>query len=262
MSPRLFVLVPPSEAKAVGGVRHARPGTFDEVLHDARVLALDALARLLATDDPRSWERVFRVRGPLLERALGATSFLVDGRATLWPAWRRYTGVVWSHLDPSTLTIGERRRLLVPSGLYGVTTAADPIADFRLRLDVTVPPLGNLAAYWRPLLTPVLSDHVRRSTVVNLLPGQHASAIDLRALGERCRVTDVTFINADGSGAAGHDAKAVKGVVARRLVREGLSCLEGFEWEGWRSELVDGTVRLKAPRGTIKSRAQERSDLG
>ena len=262
MSPRLFVLVPPSEAKSLGGVRHARPGAFDEVLGNARQSALDALSRLLASDDPRSWERVFRVRGPLLERALGATTLLVAGRATLWPAWRRYAGVVWVHLDPSTLTIGERRHLLVPSGLYGLTTAADPIADYRLGMDVSLPPLGNLAAYWRPHLTAVMSDHVRRSTVVNLLPGQYANGIDLGALSEHCRVVDVAFVSADGSGVAGHDAKAVKGVVARRLVRQGLSCLEDFEWNGWHSEHVDGTVRLRAPRETIKARTLGRPDAG
>lgn len=247
MSSRLFVLVPPSEAKSVGGVRHARPGAFDEALRDARQFALDALARLLATDDLQSWERVLRVRGPLLERALAATRLLVEGRAPLSPAWRRYSGVVWSHLDPSTLTIGERRRLLVPSGLYGVTTAADPIADFRLRMDVTIAPLGNVAAFWRPRLASVVASHVGRATIVNLLPGQHAAAIDKRALNERGRVVDVAFVDADGAGAAGHDAKAVKGVVARRLVQEGLSALQDFEWEGWRSELVDGAVRVRAP---------------
>ncbi len=261
MSPKLFVLVPPSEAKATGGVRAARPGAFDEALHDARERTLDALA-LLINADPRTTEKALRVRGPLLERALAATELLVERRALLFPAWRRYTGVVWSHLDPSSLAIGERRRVLVPSGLYGVTTAADPIADYRLRMDVSIAPLGNVAAFWRPHLTPLIAAHVGRAIVVNLLPGQHAAAIDVATLAKHCRVVDVDFVDADGSGAAGHDAKAVKGVVARRLLRQGLGSLDDFEWEGWRSETVGDRVRLRAPRESIKARAQLRPDVG
>jgi cytoplasmic iron level regulating protein YaaA (DUF328/UPF0246 family) len=261
VAPKLFVLVPPSEAKAPGGVRAARPGAFDESLHEARERTLDALARLMNAN-PHEWEKALRVRGPLLGRALAATELLVERRAHLLPAWRRYHGVVWSHLDPSTLTIGERRRVLVPSGLYGVTTAADPIADYRLRMDVSIIPLGNLAAFWRPRLSPVIAAHVGKATLVNLLPGQHAAAIDAAMLAERCRVVDVDFVGADGSGAVGHDAKAVKGVVARRLLRQGLASLDDFEWEGWRSEKVGEKVRLRAPRESVRARSLRRPDVG
>jgi cytoplasmic iron level regulating protein YaaA (DUF328/UPF0246 family) len=110
------------------------------------------------------------------------------------PAWRRYSGVVWTHLEPHSMTPAQRRRVLVPSGLYGVTTGVDLVADYRLKMDVGLAPLGNIAAHWRPYVATVLATHANGATVVNLLPTQHARAIDFKALGGNCRVIDVAFV--------------------------------------------------------------------
>jgi cytoplasmic iron level regulating protein YaaA (DUF328/UPF0246 family) len=244
---KLFVLVPPSEAKTSGGSRATTHGTFDDVLLVPRDQVLAALSRLLGASSPALRARTLQVRGALLERALEATRSLVEGRAQLMPAWRRYSGVVWSHLEPLSMTPAQRRRVLVPSGLYGVTTGVDLVADYRLKMDVGLSPLGNIASHWRPHVATALAIHANGATVVNLLPTQHARAIDFKALGANCRVVDVAFVQAGGAGAAGHSAKAAKGVLARRLVEQGIASLETFEWEGWRSEQVDGSVRIVAP---------------
>jgi cytoplasmic iron level regulating protein YaaA (DUF328/UPF0246 family) len=194
-------------------------------------------------------EKVLGVRAVLLERALAATSDLAKGRAAVLPAWQRYSGVVWAHLDASTLSVAQRRRILVPSGLYGVTTAQDPIADYRLKMDVALAPLGNLAAYWRPLLARVLGNHLRGATVIDLLPREHRVALDLEALAETGRVVTVRFVASNGAAAAGHAAKAVKGVLARRVLVEGLSVLDSFEWEGWRSVRSGDVIEVVAPAG-------------
>jgi cytoplasmic iron level regulating protein YaaA (DUF328/UPF0246 family) len=227
---------------------NARPGRFDEELHAGRSDVMAALERLLATAEPRTLEKVLNVRAALLTRAVAASAELVNGTSVTLPAWQRYSGVVWTHLDAATLSLSQRRRILVPSGLYGVTTAQDPISDYRLKMDVSLPPLGNLAAFWRPVLTEVLATHLRGSTVVDLLPREHDAAFDLESLSEACRVARVRFVAADGSAAAGHGAKAVKGIFARRVFEEGLGVLESFDWEGWRGVRCGDVTRVVAPR--------------
>jgi hypothetical protein len=162
-------------------------------------------------------------------------------------AWERYSGVVWSHLGAATLTPTQRRRVIVPSSLYGVTSAEDRIADFRLKMNVGVGTLGTMASYWKPRVTTVLARHAPRSTIVNLLPLEHEAAIDLGELARTRRVVRVQFIDGVGGTTVGHDAKAVKGVVARTLLLEGLDALSSFEWQGWRSIPVDGAFQIVSP---------------
>lgn len=242
------ILLPPSEGKRPGGSKGARPGRFDEELDAERSEVTSALGHLLATASPRTLEKVLNVRAALLERAMEASADLVDGRSVTLPAWQRYSGVVWAHLDAATLSPSQRRRILVPSALYGMTTAQDPIGDYRLKMNVSLAPLGNLAAYWRPVLSDVLASHLGGSTVVDLLPREHEAAFDLESLSATCRVARVRFVGADGAAAAGHGAKAVKGVFARRVLEEGLGVLDSFEWEGWRGVRGGNVTRVSAPR--------------
>jgi hypothetical protein len=231
---KIFILIPPSEAKAPGGSSTAKFGTFDGALGDVRAQVIGALAELVSTGTNDSCEKTLRVRGPLLERALASTNLLVARRAPLLPAWRRYSGVVWSALDPATLTIAQRRAMLIPSGLYGVTSGNDLIADYRLKMDTSLAPLGNMARFWRPHVTSALVNRIGKSVVINLLPKEHEASIDWTALEAECDVIKFTFAHSDGRGAVGHSAKAVKGVLARKLLDDGLRDLESFEFDGWR----------------------------
>jgi uncharacterized protein len=244
---RLFVLLPPSESKEGGGTRSVKQGTFDGELRAPREDVLKALASLLNDASPVDVEKTLRVHGTLLERAILASRAVLEQRARYLPAWRRYNGVVWSHLDPATLTLSHRRRILVPSGLYGVTTAQDSIADYRLKMNAVLHPLGGLAAFWRPWLTSALTHHCAGSLVVNLLPGEHATGIKMDVLSEVSRVIDVRFLALGESVVAGHEAKAVKGVLARQIVLEGVPALESFSWMGWRTRL-DEDQRLRVSR--------------
>lgn len=252
MARRPFVLLPPSEGKEGGGSRTARIGTFDAALDEPRQDVVAALATLLDRGGPGEIERVLRVRGALLERAIEASHAVVDQRVRWLPAWRRYSGVVWSHLDPSTLSRGQRRNIIVPSGLYGVTTAQDVVGDYRLKMNVALAPFGGLATFWRPWVTPVLAQHCAGATVVNLLPGEHASAINMEALNETCKIVVIRFVAEGGVVVAGHEAKAVKGVVARQLSLDGLSVLETFNWRGWRTKRTLRDGRVLAPRARFQ----------
>jgi len=74
-----------------------------------------ALASLLERGDSRTIEKTLRVHGALLERAIEATHAIVERREQFLAAWQRYSGVVWTHLDPHTLSVEQRRRILVPA---------------------------------------------------------------------------------------------------------------------------------------------------
>jgi cytoplasmic iron level regulating protein YaaA (DUF328/UPF0246 family) len=220
-------------------------GVFDEALGVDRRRVIEALLEALEDATIQRKEIMLNARGPLLERALVATKQLGEERVPRLAAWERYSGVVWSHLGPANLTPTQRRRILVPSSLYGVTTAEDRIADFRLKMNVGVGSLGTMATYWKPRLTTVLAQHVKRS--INLLPLEHEAAIDLGELSRTRRVVRVEFIDGVGGTTVGHDAKAVKGVLARTLLLEGLDSLSTFEWQGWRSVPQDGVFRIVSP---------------
>ncbi len=242
-----LLLLPPSEGKATGGRPPSAPGSFDDALARPRSLVLDELARVLRSRRPDVQSRVLGVKGELLDRAMVATEALVAGSAPVLPAWRRYTGVVWAGLDPGTLTAADRRRLLVISGLYGITSAADPVADYRLKLLVSLGRLGRLSTFWRPAVTGVLAEKVRGRVVVDLLPAEHAHAVDLGALAGAARVVQVRFVTADGNRAVGHEAKSAKGRLARTLLDEGLDGVPGFASGGWKATVEGDVVTAKAP---------------
>ncbi len=242
----LLVLVPPSEGKAPGGAGRWRPGggSFGRRLGERRSEVVAALAAPGAAD-----ERTLGVRGELLVRALGATARLGAGNAQSLPAWQRYTGVVWEHLDPSDLDDAERRRLLVPSALLGLATGVDPVPDHRLKFSVSLPGIGRLDRWWRPQVTAVLAALPRVTTIVDLLPNEHRAAIDFddRALRRRHELVRVEFTDARGA-AVGHDAKAAKGRFAKHLLVAGLDGVDGWSDEG-RASVTTGEQSLAVRLG-------------
>lgn len=247
MNKPALVLIPPSQSKSPGGSARRSVGAFDDALTVPRSEVRTALARYLAAASPEARSKVLDARGALLERALGASARLDDDGALL-AAWQRYEGVVWTHLQPATLTRAQRRRLVVPSALYGLLTSADPIADYRLKMNVAVAPLPVLSRFWRPVITPLLAAYAPGTLIVDFLPHEHAASIDFDALSAEREVVRVRFVTHDGRRAAGHDAKAVKGVLARRVLVDGLDALSGLSWRGWRARLQGREVEVWAPK--------------
>ncbi len=247
MPERLYVLVPPSLGKGVGGRSRSAAGSFDGALGAARAGVRRALAQAMERATEAQLGALFSARGDLLERSRLATRQLLDGTAGLLPAWRRYQGVVWSYLEPHALSPTQRRRLLVPSGLYGLLDGADPIADYRLKMNVSLPSLGVLSTYWRRDVTDALIARSSRARIVNLLPAEHAASVDWPRLRDAREVIDVRFVAHDESAAVGHDAKAVKGTLAQAVLRQGLCALDRAEYLGWRVERRGAEVVAVAP---------------
>jgi uncharacterized protein len=239
------LLLPPSEGKAEGGRVRMRAGTFARALHAPRVAVAEAFAAVAGEADDRTAAKAFGVTGERLDRARLCAIDIAAGRAPLLPAADRYTGVVWEHLGP--LSDADRSRVLVPSAVYGITTAADPVADHRGKLTATLPVVGRLDRCWRTPVTTVLARRFRGRVVVDLLPQEHAAMIDWEQLGRAADVVHVEFLRADGAGAAGHAAKAAKGRFARTLLDGGLARASRFTWEGWRASPTDGGVTVLSP---------------
>lgn len=231
-----LVLLPPSEGKADGGRGRWAPdsGTFAG-LATARATVVAAYVAAIERDA----ERVVGTGGPIAERARVAGAALGAGGAPALPAHRRFTGVVWEHLHPADLPASALRRIVVVSGLCGLLAGTDPVPDHRLKLSVSLDGTGRLDRWWRPLLTNALTAHARRRRVWDLLPKEHAAAVDLGAV----HVVRVRF-----EGDTGHAAKAVKGAFARAILLEGRDAVPSFAFHDWRAAWDgDGVVVTKAP---------------
>ncbi len=215
-APRFLLLLPPSEGKATGGDPrsswHPESGVFAETLGDFRRDIADALKKAKGGN-----EKLLGVKGVHLAHATAQNRVLI-GSPTL-PAWRRYTGVVWDHLDPGSFPGAARdsalRRIFVPSGLAGLVRADDPLPDYRLKMGARLSPFGTVSTWWRDDLTDAFIDVVGSTVVVDLLPQEHRAAFDWSRLPS---VVRVDLVAKKGGVVGGHNAKAAKGLLARHIL--------------------------------------------
>lgn len=215
------ILLPPSEGKTEGGNGSAvqwDAGAFGG-LADARVQVRDAVRRALRSRAAR--ERLLGVRGAHLQRALDEWHDIDD--APTMPAAERYAGVVWGGLDLPSLPAATRRRamarIVVPSGLWGLVAAGDDIPAYRLKMGARLGRLGLLSSWWRPAVSQALAARAGRAVVIDLLPQEHAAAIDPAMLrtGALVRV-EIVEDGPGGRRSVGHAGKQVKGRLARAIV--------------------------------------------
>lgn len=223
-----MLLLPPSEGKADGGNRRQAPwtpdsGSFGAALGEQRATIVEALAAAHGGD-----EKLLGVKGEHLARALSANTSPIG--APVLPAWQRYTGVVWDHLDPATLPAAARKQIVVVSGLLGLVRGDDPVPDYRLKMGASLPPLGKLSTWWREAITEQVTRLAQRRVVIDLLPQEHRGALVLDGL------DGISIALIDPSGKpGGHFAKAAKGELARALLTDGLTALD--HWQHPRFEL-------------------------
>lgn len=160
----------------------------------------------------------------------------------------RYTGVLYGELDPGSIHGTALRRLrrnvLIASGLWGLAAPTDPIPDYRLKMGARVDRLGKLSTWWRPHLTTALAPRVTGAVVWDLLPNEHAAAIDWTGLKPRQRVT-VQFLDLGGR-TVSHWNKLLKGSIVRWLLESGEAdplALAGFHHpQGYRLDVDASTI--------------------
>jgi cytoplasmic iron level regulating protein YaaA (DUF328/UPF0246 family) len=212
----VIVLLPPSETKRVGG--DGPPLRLDELsspaLNRVRAEVVDDLVTLAA--DPAGCRRALGL-SPSQDHEIDRNASLRD--SPTFPAIHRYTGVLYDALDYESLTGAAasraRARLAVGSALFGLLRADDRIPAYRLSASSKLPGKPTLAARWRPVLEPVLTDLAKEELVVDLRSGSYA------ALGRLPGAVEVDVLSEHPDGrrtVVTHFNKAHKGRLARALV--------------------------------------------
>jgi uncharacterized protein len=249
-----FLLLPPSEGKRPGGNAPWEPG--DDALGLARRAVAKELRSFVRRSTAADRSKLFGVRGDHLDRAVASAASGCVGQPAL-PASQRYSGVVWEHLDLASLpTKGRRhaaRHVVVVSALAGFVAGGEPVPDYRLKLSARLGRLGNLATWWRPTLAAIGKERFGRHTVIDLLPNEHRGAFEPAGIARR--TVAVQFVTHSGAHAAGHAAKAAKGLLARSLIAAaGVDPVEvcaefdgaGFAFSDVTPTDVGVTVRIRA----------------
>jgi len=210
------LLLPPSEGKAENG-DPSRPWAPRSGAFGAALEALRAQVVVQLRKEKGGTQKLLGVGGAHLTRAQSSNIKIVG--APCLPAWQRYTGVVWDHLDLASLTATERnafvKRIIVPSGLLGLVRADDPLPDYRLKMEARLAPFGTMSKWWRDEITDALVAVVKKKVVVDLLPNEHRAAINWDLLNN---VVRVDLVSHSGAVVGGHNAKAAKGLLARHLL--------------------------------------------
>jgi cytoplasmic iron level regulating protein YaaA (DUF328/UPF0246 family) len=210
-----IIFLPPTEGKAMSGTPNIRwtysSGVFGKSLTTQREQVVAQLKKSKGGD-----QKLLGVSGAHLTRAQDANTHLID--APSLPAWQRYTGVVWDHLDLASLTTAQRnsiaKRIYVPSGLAGLVRADDPLPDYRLKMGARLAPFGTLSKWWRDDITDALVKALKGRMLIDLLPNEHRAAINWDLVPTAIRVDLVAH---SGGVVGGHNAKAAKGLLARHL---------------------------------------------
>ncbi|WP_182882903.1 YaaA family protein [Microbispora sp. H10949] len=206
----MLILLPPSEGKAERGTSRVRRLSFPE-LAGPREKVLDALVSLCHTPEARDVLGLSDGQAGEIERNRGLPA------ARTLPVADLYTGVLYDNLGLGTLSPEARRRadrrIVVFSGLWGLLRPSDRVPPYRLSMGVRLPPMGGLAAFWRPSISAVLD--ATKGLVVDMRSATYAAAWQP---GDRGVAVRVLRESAGKRTVVSHMAKATRGVVARSLV--------------------------------------------
>ena len=212
----MLILLPASERKTP--VTHGKP--FEPArlsfpsLAPTRAAVLDALAEVSA--GPDASRRLDVPRQPDRPRPCERDAWRGTGRArrdrVRRPAVRRARA--WPTSTPAS-----RRRaqawIVVISALWGAVRLGDRIPPYRLNMCGRLPGLAHLPDVWRGPLAGVLPAAAGRGLVVDCRSAEYATA--WRPAGELAERTVVVKLRASS-----HDAKYLRGRLARRIVTDAL----------------------------------------
>jgi uncharacterized protein len=231
------ILLPPSEAKRLGGLgaRRAHRGAgLDTAFGTAGALGVAreqvsaALVGFCGSDNTAAAGAATSAAVALALPARSAAADLAANRevrsSPTVPALDRYTGIVYEGLDASTLGPAARRRafesVLIFSGLFGVLRADELIPAYRLPVSASLPPIGALTPFWRQVLRDELPPILGTDVVVDLRSSDYAGM--WRAAGPiREQVLSVRVLSEIAGGrlaVISHPSKLGKGRLARALL--------------------------------------------
>lgn len=243
--PSFAVLLPSAEGKATGGNPLA-PDMFDyrtsntfnyfSELNPERRQLIAALQDYLREADEAALERLFGVKGEALEDAVRANLEVLH--SPLMAAVDRYgPGVMYEAMEFGSLPTGAQRRLLengiIFSGLFGLLRPDDLIPYYRLRMDATLPGIGKVSRFWRPVISEHLNRLLAGRFVWNLLPQAALDAWD--DAGTYRAMVQVKFFREDEHGVRKpltHGVKQLRGALVNFVVRDPAESIEALlDWE-------------------------------
>lgn len=213
----MLILLPPSEGKAVRGDGPPLDlaGLSFPELNPVRERVLSALAEVCRGDDA----------GQVLGLPAGRQDAALERNRALYEAptvevSRLYTGVLYDNLALAGL---DRRaaaeRIVIFSGLWGALRLTDRIPPYRLAMGVSLPPVGRLAAIWRPALAAALRP---RGLVVDMRSAPYTAAWRPPAPAVTVRVFREWIVNGTPQrSVVSHMAKATRGRLAHDLLASG-----------------------------------------
>lgn len=220
----MLVLVPPSETKDRGGLGPAADllALRYPELRPHRDRLMTELIELSAQPDAAR----FALKVTTAKDDEVRQNVLLRSAPTM-PALDRYTGVLYGALDVAGMTPAERARaqarILVMSALLGPVGGGDLVPAYRLSAGTSLPGVGTVAHYWKPLLTPLFA--TIGVPVLDLRSGAYAAfgevpgAITVRAVAEQPDGTRKVI---------SHFNKFAKGRLARAVatLRAELDCVD------------------------------------
>ncbi len=218
----MLVLLPPSEGKARPA--RGRPADLTSLSFPSLTPARrEVLAALAAASAAPGGARTLGV-GEGLASEVAANTRL--GGAPAVAVRDLYTGVLYEALDLPGLDAAARRRaatrVVVVSAAHGLLRPGDRVAPYRLSMDVDLPGVGRLAAYWRPHLREVLDDLAGTGLVVDCRSAAYAAVWSPGAQTARHTVAVRVVREAGGARAVvSHLAKHTRGLLARHLLSRG-----------------------------------------
>ncbi|MEV0145926.1 MULTISPECIES: peroxide stress protein YaaA [unclassified Nonomuraea] len=208
----MLILLPPSESKASEGSGPPVGELSFPALDKPRKRVLTALLRVSKRRD------ALDVLGLTPGLAGETARNLAIRTAPTLPAADLYTGVLYDNLGLATLDDEARKRaeeaVLIFSGLWGVLRITDRVPPYRLSMGVNLPPLGGLAAFWRPLVARQLDPLPGGGLVVDLRSATYAGAWQPGNRSVAVRVFRSGKV-------VSHMAKATRGEIARALLVSG-----------------------------------------
>lgn len=208
----MLILLPPSEGKtapASGAPLDLAALSFPELTP----MRDQVLSELIDVSGTPTATKTLKVSDGLAE-VVAANQALRAAPAA--PAAEVYTGVLFDALGLASLTPAARRRadeqILIFSALFGVLRPSDRIPAYRLSGSVSLPGIGGLGRFWKPVLDDVLD--VQTGPIVDCRSSAYAAMWRPRgALGVR------VFRESGGKRTVvTHMAKHARGLIARALV--------------------------------------------
>ncbi len=244
--PNFTILLEPAEGKQPGGNPFA-PDMFDyrtsstfnffDELNPQRRMLIDRLQGPAASADDETLEDLLGLAGAELEEARQVNAEIYD--APLMSALDRYSpGIMYAAMDFAGLPTGAQRRLLengvIFSGLFGLLRPDDLIPNYRLRMDAELPEIGEIYAYWKPHISPLLNGALAGEFVWDLLPEGHRRAWDdEHAYKERVMVQFVDEEDGERTPAPEDLIKPLHGQLVNLIARESMEDLDDLQEENW-----------------------------